>query len=97
MAKKSGVSKKAARKAYNSLKNEIQTLEGHMDKLAKDVEEMNTKYLYGGETAENWYKAMTGHYSNNKGSLVKFHTGLTAFEREMKDVFAKASSKGITF
>lgn len=97
MAKKSGVSKKAARKAYNSLKQELQTLESHMDKLAKDVEEMNAKYLYGGETANNWYKSMTGHYSDNKGSLVKFHTGLSAFEKEMKDVFAKASSKGISF
>jgi len=97
MASKNGVSKKAARTAYNSLKKEIANLETHMNALVKDVEEMNEKYLYGGEEADQWYKKVCGHYSTNKGSLVKFHTGLTNFEREMRDVFAKASSKGISF
>ena len=94
---KNGVSKKAAKKCYNDLKTEVANLEAHMNQLVKDVEEMNKNYFYGGELANAWYSQMSGHYSKNKGSLTKFYTGLTQFKKEMADVFAKASTKGIQF
>lgn len=95
--KKNGVSKKAAKKAYNELKTELANLETYMNQLVKDVEAMNKSYFYGGELANEWYKKMDTHYSSGKASLIKFHTGLTAFKRELGDVFAKASTKGIQF
>lgn len=93
----SGVSKSVAKKAYNNVKKDIDSLESHMNSLVTHVEEMNKNYWYGGEIANKWYKQMKGHYSTNSGSLVKFHTGVTNFQRELHEVYVKASAKGISF
>jgi uridine kinase len=94
---KSGVSKDEAKKVYNDVKKELENLEKYMDSLVKHVNEMNEKYWYGDDSAKKWYDTMSGHFSTNKNSLVKFYNGVAKLEEELHDIFAKAKAKGINF
>lgn len=95
---KSGVSKKAARAAYNSVKKDLQNLETHMNSLVDHVQKMNESSWYGSEPANKWYTTMQGHYSQNaKGNLKTFFDGVTGFQASLEGQFKKASTKGISF
>ena len=98
MAKKSGVSKQVAKKAYNDVAKDLQDLEKYMNKLVEDVVDMNKNYWYGDNLANNWYTKMRGHYSENQDlNLVKFYTGVSNFQASLQTVFKGASTKGISF
>lgn len=98
MAKKSGVSKQVAKKAYNNVAKDLQDLEKYMNKLVEDVENMNKNYWYGDSLANNWYATMKGHYSENKDlNLVKFFNGVSNFQNSLQTVFKGASTQGISF
>ena len=97
-SKKSGVNKKIARKAYNNVKKDLQDLEKYMNKLVEDVEIMNKSYWYGDKLANDWYKKMRNHYSENKDlNLVKFYNGVASFQQSLETVFKNAGLNKISF
>ena len=98
MAKKSGVNKQIARKAYNNVSKDLENLENYMNKLVEDIEKMNELYWYGDALANSWYDQVSKHYSQNKElNLVQFYKGVDNFQKSLKTVFQKSSVNKISF
>ena len=94
MAKKTGgVSTKAAKKAYNNVKEHLETLDKLIPALQSDVEALNANYWYGGVKANNWYESMDSVFEQ----LIKFDNGVSQLQDALLSVFKKASVAGIEF
>jgi hypothetical protein len=95
MAKaKNSVNAKVAKKAYNTTKDALASMETHMEQLAKHISEMNKEVWSGGSKATSWYNYASKVYAN----MVKFDSGVTQFQQNLYAVFAKGSpDTGIEF
>ena len=88
-----GVNTKIAKGAYENVKGDIESLEQHINDLRTHVEDMNKNSWYGSKPANTWYSNIKTRYEN----LVKFDSGVNAFQTSLKSVFTKATNKGIEF
>lgn len=92
--KKNSIKTAVAKKAYNTVNAQLETLATHMNKLAEDVATMNKEVWYGGNKATEFYQYVEKVYEK----IVKFNSGVTNFQTELRAVFASATSlTGIQF
>ncbi len=94
MANKSGgIAPKVARKTYNDLGDDLNSLVNHMNNLVAHVEALNKEAWYGGAKANTWYTNMNKRYEN----LYKFCNGINSFRDSLGTVFKQAKTSGIEF
>jgi len=92
--KKNSIKSAVAKKAYNAVNAQLDTLATQLNKLAEDVAAMNKNVWYGGTKATEFYK-----YANNVyQKIIKFNSGVTTFQTELRAVFSTAAGlTGIQF